>query len=82
MAIRPTAYEFFAGGGLAGLGLSGLDVAFANDMDPMKAAAFRANHGSIRFHQGDVWALTPADLPGRPDLCWACLLYTSPSPRD
>lgn len=71
MAIRPTAYEFFAGGGLAGLGLSGLDVAFANDMDPMKAAAFRANHGSIRFHQGDVWALTPADLPGRPDLCWA-----------
>ena len=71
MAIRPTAYEFFAGGGLAGLGLSGMDVTFANDMDRMKAAAFRANHPSTRFHQGDVWALTPDDLPGTPDLCWA-----------
>jgi DNA (cytosine-5)-methyltransferase 1 len=71
MAIRPTAYEFFAGGGLAGLGLSGMDVTFANDMDRMKAAAFRANHPSTRFHQGDVWALTTDDLPGTPDLCWA-----------
>ena len=71
MSIRPTAYEFFAGGGLADMGLSGMDVTFANDMDAMKAAAFRANHGDVRLLQGDVWALTPADLPGRPDLCWA-----------
>jgi len=75
MPNRPTAYEFFAGGGLAGLGLdlgpSGIEVAFANDMDAMKAAAFRANHTGTVFRQGDVWGLTPADLPGHPDLCWA-----------
>ena len=75
MSIRPSAYEFFAGGGLAGLGLShgptGIDTVFANDMDTMKAAAFRANHPETPFHQGDVWALNGDDLPGRPDLCWA-----------
>ena len=73
MAIRPTAYEFFAGGGLAGLGLAqaGIETVFANDMDAMKAAAFRANHPGTPFRQDDVWALAPSDLPGRPDLCWA-----------
>ncbi|MFN3837126.1 MAG: DNA cytosine methyltransferase [Brevundimonas sp.] len=71
MSIRPTAYEFFAGGGLAGLGMAGLDTIFANDMDPAKARAFAANHPTTPFRQGDVWALTPDDLPGRPDLAWA-----------
>ncbi|GAA0209070.1 DNA cytosine methyltransferase [Brevundimonas nasdae] len=81
MSIRPSAYEFFAGGGLAGMGLgqgqswgrglAGIDTVFANDMDGMKAAAFRANHADTPFHHGDVWALNVADLPGRPDLCWA-----------
>lgn len=76
MSIRPTAYEFFAGGGLAGVGmagreLTGLDTIFANDMDPAKARAFAANHPTTPFRQGDVWALTPDDLPGRPDLAWA-----------
>ncbi len=76
MSIRPTVFEFFAGGGLAGLGLGGagpggMDVAFANDMDSMKSAAFRANHPDTVFRQGDVWSLTTADLPGRPDVCWA-----------
>jgi DNA (cytosine-5)-methyltransferase 1 len=86
MSIRPTAYEFFAGGGLAGLGLAGQDMngqdmtglgvtgvetIFANDMDPAKARAFAANHPGTPFRQGDVWSLTTADLPGRPDLAWA-----------
>lgn len=75
MSIRPLAYEFFAGGGLAGLGLShgptGIDTVFANDMDGMKAATFRANHADTPFHHGDVWALNVGDLPGQPDLCWA-----------
>ena len=71
MAIRPTAYEFFAGGGLAGLGLAGFDTVFANDMDAMKAAAFAANHRDTPFRKGDVWSLAIDDLPGRPDLCWA-----------
>lgn len=81
MSIRPTVFEFFAGGGLAGIGLSGtgmagtgargLDTVFANDMDPAKGRAFAANHPHIPFRLGDVWSLTPADLPGVPDLAWA-----------
>lgn len=71
MSIRPTAYEFFAGGGLAGLGMAGFDTIFANDMDPAKARAFTANHPETPFRQGDVWGLTVDDLPGRPDLAWA-----------
>ena len=71
MSIRPTAFEFFAGGGLAGIGMSGLDTVFANDMDPAKGRAFGANHPDIPFRLGDVWSLTPADLPGVPDLAWA-----------
>ena len=73
MSIRPTAFEFFAGGGLAGLGLSaaGIDTVLANDMDAAKARAFKANHPHTPFRQGDVWSLTVEDLPGRPDMAWA-----------
>lgn len=67
----PVAWEFFAGGGLAGLGLAGFRIDLANDVDAMKAAAFRANHPDIPLHQTDVWSLSAADLPGTPDLCWA-----------
>lgn len=69
----PGAYEFFAGGGLAGLGLgaAGFRTLFANDIDAAKARAFAANHPDTVLHEGDVWALTPDDLPGTPDLCWA-----------
>jgi DNA (cytosine-5)-methyltransferase 1 len=67
-----TFYEFFAGGGMARLGLGeGWDCRFANDFNPMKAAAYRANFGGDHFHEGDVWKLTAADLPGRADLAWA-----------
>jgi DNA (cytosine-5)-methyltransferase 1 len=67
----PVAWEFFAGGGLAGLGLDGFRIGLANDIDAMKAAAFRANHPAIPLYEADVWTLSAADLPGRPDLCWA-----------
>lgn len=67
----PVAWEFFAGGGLAGIGLGGWRVGFANDLDPAKARAFRENHPGVPFREGDVAALTPADLPGRADLAWA-----------
>ncbi|MFT4913576.1 MAG: DNA (cytosine-5)-methyltransferase 1, partial [Brevundimonas sp.] len=67
----PVAWEFFAGGGLAGLGLAGFSIGLANDIDAMKAAAFRTNHPGIPLHQADVWSLSAADLPGTPDLCWA-----------
>lgn len=66
-----SAYEFFAGGGLAGLGLAGFETLFANDIDAAKARAFRANHAGTPFREDDVWALRADDLPGRPDLAWA-----------
>ncbi|NEX94798.1 DNA cytosine methyltransferase, partial [Caulobacter sp. 17J65-9] len=65
-------YEFFAGGGMARLGLGpAWACAFANDFDPKKAAAYRANFEAEDLRQGDVWALSAADLPGRADLAWA-----------
>lgn len=65
-----TAYEFFAGGGLAGLGLEGFRVTFANDIDHAKAASWQSNHSGA-FRLGDVGHLKPDDLPGQPDLVWA-----------
>ena len=68
---RPGVYEFFAGGGLARLGLVGFETLFANDFDPAKARAYRENFGGAALVEGDIWDLTPADLPGRADLAWA-----------
>lgn len=78
-APGPVFYEFFAGGGMARLGLGeAWSCAFANDFDPVKAATYRDNfadagaaNGEGHFHQGDVWKIAPADLPGRADLAWA-----------
>jgi DNA (cytosine-5)-methyltransferase 1 len=67
-------YEFFAGGGMARLGLGeGWNCLFANDFDPVKAETYRANFPDTgeHFREGDVFALGPADLPGRADLAWA-----------
>lgn len=67
-----TFYEFFAGGGMARLGLGeGWECLFANDFDAMKAAAYRANFGDGDLREGDVWRLSADDLPGRADLAWA-----------
>lgn len=85
MPIRPapatdagaafTACEFFAGGGLAGLGLHlggvGFRTVLANDIDAAKARAFRANHPDTPLIHDDVWTVTPDQVPGAPDLCWA-----------
>ncbi len=70
---RPfTFYEFFAGGGMARAGLGeGWRCLFANDFDPVKAETYRANWGGGDLHVGDVWALTPEQLPGAVDLAWA-----------
>jgi DNA (cytosine-5)-methyltransferase 1 len=65
-------YEFFAGGGMARAGLGeGWRCLFANDFDPRKASAYRANWGGDHLAIGDVHALAAADLPGRADLAWA-----------
>jgi len=74
VAASLTFYEFFAGGGMARLGLGeAWSCTFANDFDAAKAAAYRANFPDAErhFRQGDVWALSPDDLPGRAGLAWA-----------
>lgn len=68
---QPSFYEFFAGGGMARAGLKGWRCLFANDFDPKKAAAYRANWGAAEMRCGDIHALTADDLPGRADLAWA-----------
>ena len=69
-----TFYEFFAGGGMARSGLGARwSCLFANDFDAAKAATYRANFADAarHFHEGDVWRIAAADLPGRADLAWA-----------
>ncbi|HEX2801140.1 MAG TPA: DNA cytosine methyltransferase, partial [Phenylobacterium sp.] len=59
---------------MARLGLGeGWSCRFANDFDSVKAATYRANFPDTgeHFREGDVFALSPADLPGRADLAWA-----------
>jgi DNA (cytosine-5)-methyltransferase 1 len=63
--------EFFAGGGLARLGLApDFTCAFANDFDPAKVSAYRAAFGDGEINQGDIWRLSPAALP-QAALAWA-----------
>lgn len=65
-------FEFFAGGGLARLGLEpDFTCVFANDIEPAKAAAYRAAFGGEDMRQGDIWKLNAADLPGQAALAWA-----------
>lgn len=69
---KRTFYEFFAGGGMARLGLGeGWCCLFANDFDPTKARAYRENWGGEELRVEDVKKLRTTDLPGRPDLIWA-----------
>ena len=65
-------YEFFAGGGMARLGLGDLwDCTFANDIDERKAKSYRYRFGSDHFHRKDLGLVTTKDLPGRATLAWA-----------
>ena len=72
--VSPTFYEFFAGGGMARLGLGpNWRCLFANEWSQKKAATYREYFKSqpIDLAQCDVAALSTADLPARPDLVWA-----------
>ncbi|MGA3099952.1 MAG: DNA cytosine methyltransferase, partial [Bryobacteraceae bacterium] len=66
-------YEFFAGGGMARIGLgSRWECVFANEWLPEKATAYRACFGPApELRVCDVAALSAADLPGRASLVWA-----------
>ena len=67
-----TFYEFFAGGGMARLGLGeAWRPLFANDFDPAKALAYKDNFGDDGFRTADIWDLKVSDVPGRADLAWA-----------
>ena len=74
-AVRPTFYEFFAGGGMVRAGLGdGWQCLFANDFDARKAAAYRANWESSApsvLEVGDIRAIETNRLPGVADLAWA-----------
>lgn len=78
-------YEFFAGAGMARLGLGqAFRCRFANDINPVKAAAYVANWGDAELRTGDVATLGIDDLRlpdtgpdtgspngSAPDLFWA-----------
>jgi len=66
-------YEFFAGGGLARLGLGRRWVCLlANEICEKKASVYRMNFGrSPELIVDDVWNLTPDRLPPGATLAWA-----------
>lgn len=65
-------WEFFAGGGLARLGLEPeFRCVFANDIDPAKANTYQKAFPCDDFRLGDIWKLDPAQLPGQASLAWA-----------
>ncbi len=53
----------------AGLG-AGWRCLFANDVDPAKAAAYRANFNADAFRLGDIRDLAVDDLPDTAELMW------------
>ncbi|MEQ1617755.1 MAG: DNA cytosine methyltransferase [Terricaulis sp.] len=64
--------EFFAGGGLARLGLEpDFSCIFANDIDPAKAGAYRTAFGGEHLVEGDIWRLKPGAVPSGASLAWA-----------
>jgi len=72
MAAQPfTFYEFFAGGGMARMGLGpDWNCTFANEWCEKKAAAYTAYFGTAPKID-DVANLSVEDLPGTPTLVWA-----------
>jgi len=69
---RAVFYEFFAGGGMARLGLGGAwRCVYANDNCSKKAASYRANFRHAKeLDVRDVAEVTIERLPGRADLMW------------
>jgi len=67
-----TYFEFFAGGGMARLGLGdSWRCLLANDIDPAKCAAYRENFGADDLIEGDIASLSIDSMPAtRADLAW------------
>ncbi|MGK2873798.1 MAG: DNA cytosine methyltransferase [Alphaproteobacteria bacterium] len=66
-------YEFFAGGGMARMGLGpGWNCLFANDFDHKKSRIYRQNWvDNDILRTADVRSLRVQELPGQSDLAWA-----------
>jgi len=64
--------EFFAGGGMARLGLGdSWTCLLANDFDAQKCAAYRANFGGGDLIEADIASLGASEMPTmRADLMW------------
>ena len=66
-------FEFFAGGGMARMGLGEVwSCAFANDCSEKKTEVYRANFPDApeTLRVDDVANIRVRDLPGTPDLVW------------
>ncbi|MFZ3581275.1 DNA cytosine methyltransferase [Loktanella sp. DJP18] len=71
-AHRPRYAEFFAGAGMVRAALSGgWDLAFANDIDASKCAAYGENWGTDGLIHSDIAALDADQLQQSIDLYWA-----------
>lgn len=73
---RPTVAEFFAGVGLARLGLeaAGFDVVWSNDFDRDKVAMYAAHFGMKDDHEldpRDIGKVHGRDMPAGLSLAWA-----------
>ena len=67
-----TFYEFFAGGGMARVGLGpNWTCLAANDIDIKKTKVYAQNFGSHGLHQQDIRTLSASSLPSHADLAWA-----------
>ena len=65
-------YEFFAGAGLAGLGLGeAWECLWANDIDPRKVEVYEENFGAGSIRLDDVSNVKGAQIPGKAHLAWA-----------
>lgn len=76
LRLEPTAAEFFAGIGLARMGLeqAGFRVAWSNDIEPAKEAMYVGHFGKSDDHtylRCDVREVKGGDLPGGLSLAWA-----------
>lgn len=75
-SAKPKVIEFFAGIGLARMGLesAGFEVTWANDYEPDKHAMYLAQFGesdSHTFNLGDIAEVSGGDLPRDASLAWA-----------
>lgn len=67
-----TYYEFFAGGGMARMGLGHQwQCLFANDIDEKKGKAYAINWGDDELLIRDVQQVDKTELPGQALLAWA-----------